>query len=58
MESLISEGERPPLIVACSDRPTRDLVLSARHCGADDFLVLPTTRKRLLSVLAGALQHA
>ncbi len=58
METIAADDERPALVVACSDRPTRDLVLTARQSGASDFLVLPTTRERLVAVLAKALQPA
>jgi hypothetical protein len=47
----VPQGRRPPLVVACSDRPTRDLVMAARGAGADDFLVLPTTVERLRGLL-------
>ncbi len=47
----VPRGRRPPLVVACSDRPTRDLVMAARTAGADDFLVLPTTVERLRGLL-------
>ena len=58
MESLGADGGRPTLVIACSDRPTRDLVLTARQAGADDFLVLPTSRDRVLFLMARALQPA
>lgn len=38
---------RPSLVVACSDRPTVDLVRTARDAGADSFIVLPADRARL-----------
>ncbi|MBP7146494.1 MAG: hypothetical protein KBD01_03040 [Acidobacteria bacterium] len=47
----IAPGRRPPLVVACSDRPTRELVQAARAAGADDFLVLPAAVDRLATVL-------
>jgi hypothetical protein len=45
-------GPRPDLVVACSDRPTRHLVVAARAGGADDFLVLPAERARLKRLLS------
>ena len=45
-------GRRPGMIVACSDRPTRDLVVAARGGGAEAFLVLPATAERVRSILA------
>jgi hypothetical protein len=38
---------RAGLIVACSDRPTVELVRAARTAAADSFLVLPADRTRL-----------
>jgi hypothetical protein len=51
-------GRRPALIVACSDRPTRELVIAARAEGADYFLVLPTTPELLRELLTHSLTGA
>jgi hypothetical protein len=42
---------RAGLVVACSDRPTIDLVRAARAGAADSFLVLPADRARLRYLL-------
>lgn len=44
-------GRRPGLVIACSDRPTPELVRAARGAGADDFLVLPASVERLRALL-------
>ena len=41
---------RAALIIACSDRPTIDLVAAARAGAADSFLVLPADKARLRSL--------
>ncbi len=46
LESAIAK-RRAGLVVACSDRPTIDLVRAARAGTADSFLVLPADRARL-----------
>jgi hypothetical protein len=48
----IPPARRPGLVIACSDRPTRDLVVVARNAGADDFLVLPALPDRLRSLFS------
>lgn len=52
LESLARPPQRPSLVIACSDRPTRDMVVAARSAGVDAFLVLPTTRDKLTELLA------
>ncbi|MDQ7088952.1 MAG: hypothetical protein Q9Q13_14345 [Acidobacteriota bacterium] len=52
LKSLAAPPSRPALVVACSDRPTRDLVVAARNGHADSFLVLPATREKLESLLS------
>ncbi len=51
-------GGRPAMVVACSDWPTRDMVVAARNAGVDEFLVLPTAPERLRSILDRALALA
>ncbi len=58
LKSLAAPPLRPSLVVACSDRPTRDLVVAARNGHADSFLVLPTTREKLAALLAQIPQPA
>ena len=58
LRSLAAPPLRPALVVACSDRPTRDLVVAARNGHADSFLVLPTTREKLAALLAQAPEPA
>lgn len=48
----VPQGRRPALVVACSDRPTRELVIAARANGADHFLVLPVGPERLRELLS------
>lgn len=48
--------ERPPLVVACSDRATRELVMAARRGRADEFLVLPADLDRLRALIARAIE--
>lgn len=42
---------RPGLIIACSDRPTHDLVVASRRAGASTFIVLPAHPSRLFDLL-------
>jgi len=58
LSRITSLPSPPGKIVACSDRPTRALVLEARTHGAHDFLVLPASRPRLEALLARAAQPA
>jgi hypothetical protein len=45
--AVAAAKRRAGLIVACSDRPTVELVRAARAAAADSFLVLPVDRTRL-----------
>ncbi len=47
-----ASGRRPTLLIACSDRPTREVVLAASQGLADQFLVLPADIERLKSLLS------
>ncbi len=58
LEALRDSGRTPALCVACSDRPTRDLVLAARKGGADEFLVLPAPQERIAALLEKILAPA
>lgn len=49
--ALAQSGRRPAMVIACSDRPTREIVLAARVGGADDFLVLPADVARVKQLL-------
>jgi hypothetical protein len=49
---------RPALVVACSDRPTIELVRTARAGAADSFLVLPADRSRLGSLFQRLVEVA
>ena len=51
LDKLTSSESRPSVIVACSDRPTLQLVSIARKHGADDFLVLPGDDETLRAAL-------
>lgn len=52
LRKLASTPAPPRMVVACSDRPTRDLVVEAKANGAGDFLVLPPPRERLAALFA------
>lgn len=58
VRSIASGESPPPLIVGCSDRPTRELVMAARRAGVGAFLVLPTGSSQLKEVLARVPQPA
>lgn len=47
----VPKGRRPAMVIACSDRPTRDLVVAARNAGADAFVVLPAIAERIWGLL-------
>jgi len=49
---------RPPLVIACSDRPTIDLVRAARDAAADSFLVLPADRTRVRELFRRLVEAA
>jgi hypothetical protein len=48
----VAVTRRPAIVIACSDRATRDLVVVSRNAGADDFLVLPAVPDRLRGLLS------
>lgn len=50
--SLGGPEVRPGCIIACSDRPTQELVLAARTSRVSGFLVLPTSADRLYELLS------
>lgn len=52
LQDVHQRPERPPMVVVCSDRPTRELVVAARRGHADGFLVLPPETVRLEEILA------
>lgn len=52
--AISASGRRPTLLIACSDRPTREIVMAARQESADDFLVLPADLERLRAILSRA----
>ncbi len=49
-------SRRPPLLVAASDRPTKQLVIVARAAGVDNFLVLPTSVEQLAALFESVAQ--
>ncbi len=52
--AIAGSGRRPALLIACSDRATREIVLAASQGVADDFLVLPADLERLKVILSKA----
>lgn len=51
LKSLANPARRPALVIACSDRPTRDIVVAARAGLVDHFVVLPTNAEMLAELV-------
>jgi hypothetical protein len=56
--AINASGRRPAVVIACSDRPTREIVWTSRKNSADHFLVLPADLDRLRALLEGVLLPA